>query len=166
MRAERPLKADRDRWAREEFDRWMGDRLKPAAPRNVRATLQALGDVVRITHRGRLYELGHVSFEDGLRLTEASAAIESIKDATAAATVENLATYLRAGLTVVGMAPRYLRPVTLVGRLLWPFRLRRNPFRNSTDAEVGQLLGFFLASRMRSRVGPATPEGPPDVPTS
>lgn len=136
-----------------------------AAPANVQPTLQVLGagGVLRVPYAGIDYELGHVSFADGVRLLAAKAKVEVLKvddDLTA----ENLTVYLEGMAVVVKMAPKYLRPVSRWRRSVsW---LRRNPFRSATDAEVGQLLGFFLASRMRSRVRLAATPDPELGPTS
>ncbi len=137
----------------------------PAA--NVGPALRVLeADAIRIPYKGREYELGHVSFEDGLRLVEAKAAIVGIEP-DADPTPERVAAYLQAMRLVVSIAPRYLVPVTPVRRLLWRLGLRRNPFRSATDAEVGHFLGFFLACRTRSRVRYSAPVHPgARVPTS
>ena len=125
-------------------------------PANVRPALQLVGaDRIHIPYRGIEYELRYVSFEDGMRLAEARAAIDFGEDAEM--TPERVAAYLKAMRLIVSMAPRYLLPVTFVRRLLWRLRLRRNPFRNATDTEVGHILGFFLACRTRSRVQYPTP---------
>lgn len=118
-------------------------------PRNVRATLFMVdGERVEIPYRGRVYELLPVSFEDGLRLADVRGTLEELEDAKP--TTENVARYRSALRFVVALAPRYLRPRGRWRRAFWA--LTRNPFRHATDAEVGELLGFFLGSRMRSRV--------------
>lgn len=166
MRAERLPRAVIEEMARDGFRRRYPDgvpRGKP--PANVGAALLLLeADSVRIPYRGHVYELGHVSFEDGLRLVQARTAVEALEGATV--TDENRGPYLEGMRLIVSMAPRYLRPVRPVRRFFWRLRIRRNPFRKATDLEVSQLLGFFLACRMRSRVQFRTPAATGPVPTS
>ena len=152
MRAERPPRAVIEERAREGYrKRFPAGRQPAPPPANVGAALLLLeGDSVRIPYRGRVYELGHVSFEDGLRLVAARTAIEALHEAEP--TPANQTTYLQAMRVVVSMAPRYLLPVRRVRRFFWRLRIRRNPFRRATDAEVGAFLGFFLGCRTRSRV--------------
>lgn len=133
-------------------------------PANAGAVLLLVGgDVLEMTYRGRLYEIGFPSFEDGVRLTLASHALEALEED---ATPERYLAYLEALRLVASMAPKYLKPAVpspelplrhrtglRLRRLCWILRLRLNPFRNATEAEVGLLLGFFLRSRTRSRVG-------------
>lgn len=146
-----------ERMAREEYARqFPRGRPAPAQPRNVRATLLSMGEGrLEITHRGRSYELLPVTFSDGLRLQEARAAIERADHAqhnTDELTPEVMRDYYMALKHVVSLAPQYLRPVGRVRRLLWRLGLTRNPYRGATEAEVGQLLGFFLATSTRSSV--------------
>ena len=167
MIAIRPPRSEAEARAREGYRQKFPEGAPAAAPpANGRPALLMLGaDTFQVPYRGRLYELGHVSFEDGIRLIEARTGIDGLKDGEE--TAERVAAYLRGMRYVVGLAPRYMVPVKRVRRLFWRLRLRRNPFRKATDAEVGHLLGFFLASRMRSRVpyrAPAASRGA--VPTS
>ncbi len=135
-------------------------------PTNIGPTLQILGagDVLCVPYRGVGYALGFVSFADGVKLVRAKAQIEELIDEEV--TDETLAVYLEGMRVVVSMAPKYLRPVGRWRRFVYR-ALRLNPFRSATDAEVGQLLGFFLTSRMRSRGLSAPPPARPVlVPTS
>ncbi len=152
MRAEKPPRFVIEAMAREGYrKRFPEGRPRGKPPANAGAALLVLGaESVRIPYRGRMYELGHVSFEDGLRLLSAQEAIEALEGSES--TPENRAAYLHAMRLIVAMAPRYLLPVAPVRRFFWRLRIRRNPFRKATDAEVGQFLGFFLGCRMRSRV--------------
>ncbi len=168
MRAEKPPRAVIEERAREGYRRKFPEgRSSGAPPANGRPALQVLGaDQLRIPYRGRVYDLGHVSFEDGIRLVEARVAIMAIREEEDP-TPENISAYRRAMRVIVAMAPRYMVPVGRLRRLFWRLRLRRNPFRKATEAEVGQLLGFFLTSRMRSRVQYPTPAANRElVPTS
>jgi hypothetical protein len=141
-----------ERIAREQYARAFPRREgRSSKPRNVGATLATLGaQRIGVAFRGRVWELLPVSFEDGLRLTVARSAVEAMED-EGSITPEKARFYHEALRSVVALAPKYLRPAGVVSRLLWRLRLRRNPYRAATDAEVGQLLGFFLASQMRSR---------------
>jgi hypothetical protein len=135
----------REAYAR-EFPR---GRQAEARPRNVRPTLVLVdGDRVEIPYRGRIYELLPVSFQDGLRLSDLRETLEDLEHAPT--TRENVLRYVAALRAVVALAPKYLRPRGRVRRVLWAFA--RNPFRGATDREVGELLGFFLGCRTRSRV--------------
>ena len=157
MIAVRPPRSEIEARAREAYRRKFPDgRPTGAPPANGRPALLMLGaDAIRIPYRGRMYELGHVSFEDGIRLVEARASILSLEDDEP--TPEKVAAYLEAMRVIVRLAPRYMVPVRLVRRFFWRLRIRRNPFRTATDAEVGHLLGFFLGCRTRSRVQFPTP---------
>lgn len=166
MRAEKLPREELLEVARAGYrERYSVDRPNGKPPANVGPALHLIGaESIRVPYRGRVYELGYTSFEDGLRLVRARAAIVGIDEADTSP--ESLAAYLQAVRLIVSMAPRYLLPVTRVRRLFWRLRLRRNPFRSATEAEVGHLLGFFLASRTRSRVQSVTPANPELVPTS
>ncbi len=152
MIAERPTRAAIEAMAREGYrKKYPGGPREAPSPANGRPALLMIGaDSIHVPYRGRMYELGHVSFEDGIRLVEARAAIMAPTDDDA--TPEKIAAYLQAMRFVVRLAPRYMVPVGLVRRFFWRLRIRRNPFRTATDSEVGHILGFFLVSRMRSRV--------------
>jgi len=144
-----------ERMAREQYARvyrdGRSDRPKPERPRNVRASLLVFGaDKVEVPFHGRMYELTPVSFEDGMRLSDVRATIEELEDAEP--TRENARRYLDACRLVVRLAPRYMLPRGRLRRALWRLRLRRNPFRQASEREVGELLGFFLGCRMMSRV--------------
>ncbi len=139
-------------------------------PANARPLLlMVAGDHVRVPYRGREYELGYVSFEDGVRLVLAQAAIDELNGTNKAPDPEAVARLLEGMRTIVSMCPRYLLPVGgRVRRFLWRLGIRRNPFKDATDTEVGQFLGFFLESRMRSRARYPTPaqDGARAAPTS
>lgn len=144
--------------AREEYARHHAPRPGPAPkPRNVLPTLLTLGaERVAFAFRGVAYELLPVSFDDGLRLVEARAAID-VASHDDRLTPEVARDARRALRFVVTLAPRYIRPIRWYRRLAWALRLRRNPYRRATEAEVGQLLGFFLGARTMSRArSPAT----------
>jgi len=126
-------------------------------PRNIGSVLIITGaDRVEIPYRGRMYELLPVSFEDGLRLTQCQSVIEELVGGRRP-THEDSEAYAGALRVIVRMTRRYLLPRGRLRRLRWRLRLVRNPFRHATEAELGELLGFFLGCRMRSRVRyPAT----------
>ncbi len=164
MQFTRLPKEELDRIAREGYARRFPDGQPSALPpANGRAMLLLVGeDRIEIPYKGTLYELRHISFEDGLRCVTAKAAIDALDGEEI--TPEGVAAYGAACRAVVALVPRYLRPVHgRLRRLRWRLGLHRNPFRRATDAEVGQLLGFFLACRMRSRVH-SRPRSPKDAP--
>ncbi len=167
MQAERPRRAVVEAMARDGYrERYPDGRPSVEPPANVQPALFLLGAESRILpYRGRGYVVGHVSFEDGIRLTLARSAVEALDEA--APTPENTEAYLLAMRLIVRLAPRYLVPIETVRRFFWRLGLRRNPFKDATEREVGQLLGFFLVSRTRSRVQfSANRAGPPDGRTS
>lgn len=151
-------RAELEEMAREGYRRHFPDGPPVRAPRqrNAGPTLQLLDEQrLEVEIRGRSYELLPVSFTDGIRLIEARRAIEELEEAEP--DPDNVRAYALALRTVVQMASRYLRPRNPIRRLLWWARIRGSPLKDATEAEVGQLLGFFLGCRMRSRVRyPAT----------
>ena len=137
--------------AREEYARHHPPRARPAKPRNTVPTLLALGaERLAFAYRGVAYEVLPVSFADGIRLSEARAALEAAEDEDRL-TPEVARDAGRALAFVASLAPRYLRPLRWWRRLLWAARVRVNPYRRATETEVGQLLGFFLGCRTMSR---------------
>lgn len=136
----------------------------PPPPRNVHSALFVLdGERIEVPYRGRMWELLPVSFSDGLRLVAAKAAIEAFDENADAG---DIIRYHAALELTVRLARRYLRPRGRLRRLRWRLRLSRNPFRHATEAEVGQFLGFFLASRMMSSVRSRPAHAAVSAPTS
>lgn len=140
--------------ARAEYARQFPSRPAQTAPRprNVRPTLYLLEqERVEVPFRGRMYELRPVSFADGIRLLEAEADISECvaREVTGRDAARQ---YAAAARLIIRMAPRYLLPRGRVRRLFWRLRLRRNPFRKATDAEVGEILGFLFGCRTMSSV--------------
>lgn len=138
-----------ERASREAYRaRYSGGPVEAPAPLNVVPTLVVIGETsIEIPFRGRMYEFRPIGFADGLRLLEARRLLENVE---AEPTPENVAGARAALHMVAGMARKYLRPRGRLRRLRWRLRLSRNPYRRATEAEVGQLLGFFLAFRMSS----------------
>ena len=152
MKATRPRREVIEAIARAGYEkRYPKGRPTAAPPANGRPALALLGSASYhvVPYDGRGYVLGYVSFEDGIRLMEAKASVDALQDSDP--TPEAVSAYRDAMRVIVGMAPRYLLPIERVRRFFWRLGLLRNPWRTATDAEVGQLLGFFLACRMRSR---------------
>lgn len=143
---------DLERMARGQYARAHAPRPgPPPKPRNAAPALLVLGaERVAFAYRDVAYEVLPVSFDDGLRLCEARAALDAAADDDRL--TPEVARDARQSLRfVASLATRYLRPVRWWRRLLWALRLRRNPYRRATEAEVGQLLGFFLGCRTMSR---------------
>ena len=158
MKATRPRREVVEAIAREGYEkRFPEGRPTAGPPANGRPALALLGSEGHhvVPFDGRGYVLGYVSFEDGIRLVQAQASVDGLGDTDP--TPEAVEAYLAAMRVIVDMAPRYLQPIERVRRFFWRLGLVRNPFRRATDAEVGQLLGFFLACRMRSRGLASTP---------
>jgi hypothetical protein len=149
-----PLSAEElDEFAREQYARAFPKREgPPPRARNVRATRLLVGaEQLAIEYRDVQYELLPVEFADGVLLAECRARVEAIEDESKLDPMV-VRDYLVALRKVVALAPKYLRPLGRVRRLLWRLGIRKNPYRRATEAEIGQLLGFFLGCRMRSRV--------------
>lgn len=142
-----------ERVAREQYARAFPAREgPPPRPRNGGPTLHMLGaERMAFVFRGVAYELLPISFEDGIRVAEARAALLAAEDEERL-TPEVARDANRALKLVARLAPKYLRPLRLWRRLLWALRIRRNPYRDATEVEVGQLMGFFLGSRTMCRV--------------
>jgi hypothetical protein len=103
--------------------------------------------------RGRVYL-------DGVALQEVMLQLRALGGAAVSA--ESLAS-LRSALAVAArLFRRNARPIGW-RRLFW--RITPNPFLRMTEVEAGQLLGFFLACRMRSSVRLAYTEGSSTRPT-
>lgn len=146
---------DLERMAREAYARSVPPReAAPPKPRNAAPLLHVLGgERVAFGFRGVAYEILPVSFDDGVRLVEARAALDAAADESRL--TPEVARDARTALRfVASLAPRYMRPLRIVRRLLWHLGLRTNPYRRATEREVGQLLGFFLTCRTMSRARP------------
>jgi hypothetical protein len=110
--------------------------------------------------RGRVYLGQPVSYLDGVALQEVMLQLRALGGAAVSA--ESLAS-LRSALAVAArLFRRNARPIGW-RRLFW--RITPNPFLRMTEVEAGQLLGFFLACRMRSSVRLAYTEGSSTRPT-
>ena len=122
------------------------ERPRPAVKN--RPALVYLTDPLRVPFRGRLYELPPVGFRDGERIMEIQERLEDTDHSArkgrralfeeAAALIRRLVTPDRGWLL----------------RLRWRLRLVRNPFRQATEVEIAELLGFLAACRTRSTVRP------------
>lgn len=129
-----------------------GPPVRRSRARNIGPALRTMdAERLEIAIGRRRYELLPVSFEDGLRLLQARQAIEDMEEESVPKP-ETIRAYRDALRVVVRLAPRYLAPRGPLRRLLWRLRIRRNPVRRATEAELGQMLGFFLGCRMSSRV--------------
>lgn len=139
--------------ARAQYARAFPAREGPSPrPRNAGAALHMLGaERMAFVFRGVAYELLPISFEDGIRVSEARAALMEAEDEDRL-TPEVARDARRALKLVANLAPKYLRPLRWPRRLLWALGLKRNPYRRATEVEVGQLMGFFLGSRTMCRV--------------
>lgn len=109
--------------------------------------------------RGRRILPRPVSWEDGLRLLEAADALErwARTDSGDLATLRTLFRRV-ADLCWIAARPRWLPA--------WAQRLRRNPFRRATEAELREVLRFFGRCRTISLVGYRSRTDQPRRPTS
>ncbi len=107
----------------------------------------ALGDLRLLHYRGRIYSVPPVPYPAGLQL-------EMIQ--------HRLATLARDGTASDDQVESVIADaVALFGRLVyrgWLHRLLPNPFRHSSEGEVGALLAFFQMCRMASTVRSASPK--------
>lgn len=103
-----------------------------------------------VWYRGQPYEVPPIPFRVGVRLDALRKAWDAAVDADDAVTI------LRLHGQVVRALKRLLRPVHPVRRFFWP--ALRNPFRNASNAEFNDLLGFCLICRMKSTIRGSAPE--------
>lgn len=133
----------------------LAEEARASAPeaRNL-GPVQDLSRPLPLEFAGRTYLVPPVPFVFGVRLVELQERVRGLQGRPE--TPETMAE-LRAILDeAVALYPRLVRPRGLLRRLAW--RLAPNPFRGASEYEVGELLGFFLGCRMRSRVRHPPPE--------
>lgn len=138
--------------AHESYVRAFSGRESPRGRvRNLEPTLIVLGErSIEIPFRGRMYELQPVSFTDGVRLLEAKNAIDVV--AHGEPSRADILAYRAALRRIVRMTRKYLLPRGRLRQVAWRMRLGRNPFRKATEAELGEILGFFYGCRTSSAV--------------
>lgn len=143
-----------ERVSREEMDR------RHAAKRPKRATVHVpkalntqqvldLGNLVFFTFRGRAYGVPPLPYRDGLELSDLEAQARSF---VGRVTLDTLPEYHALVKTIPRKLWRLTRSVGPLRRVLRALGLLRNPFTKMTEAELGELLGFFLRCPTRSRV--------------
>lgn len=97
-------------------------------------------------YRGRRILPRPIAWEDGLELLEAAAALEEWAKRRNGDLDELRRLYRRiVDLCWVALRPRWMPR--------WLQRLRRNPFRRATEAEIREILGFAGRCRTISLVG-------------
>lgn len=134
---------DIDRAQREFRARLNLDERKRPEVKN-RAALVYLTDPLRVPFQGRLYELPPVGFRDGDRIM---ALREVLGDPDAEPKARR-----EANEAAIRLIRRLVTPDRGLYRIRWKLRLVRNPFRRATDVEIGEMLGFLAACRMRSSI--------------
>ena len=108
---------------------------------------QDLSRPLPLEFRGRTYLVPPVPFVFGVALVGLQERVRRLQG------LPEGADYLRELQAILDEAvetfPALVRPVGW-RRLFW--RFTPNPFRHASEFEIGELLGFFLGCRMRSRV--------------
>jgi hypothetical protein len=114
---------------------------------NLRPALYLTGPL-RIPFRGSMWS-AHVSFDDGVRTVDIAQRIERGRGAEDWEAISSAVNDARL------LAARLLRrfPERWWHKLGRVTGLRRNPVRDWTEQEVGEIIGFFLMCRTTSRVG-------------
>ena len=117
----------------------------PPAPLNVREVLD-LGSLVYFEFRGRPYGVPPLPYRAGQRLVslwfEVARMGATISD-------DNRRAYDRALAQIVRLMWRHTRPVGILMRALRRLGLLRNPFKLASEAEIAELVGFFLRARTK-----------------
>jgi len=120
---------------------------REARPRvaNVRAALEAWNPRP-LVYRGRRIPARPIAWDDGMRLLEAAGELERW-GAEGGQDLWALRTLYRqvVDLCWVALRPRWMPR--------WAQRLRPNPFRRATEAELAEILGFAARCRTISLVG-------------
>ena len=117
----------------------------PPAQRNVREVLD-LGTTLYVSFRGRAYGVPPLPWREGQRLVAAYGEALRLPALISPAERE---TYTRVMGEITDTLWRNTRPVGWFWRALKRLGLLRNPFAAASDAELGELLDFFLASRTK-----------------
>lgn len=116
-----------------------------------------------LQYNGRLYAVPPVPFAAGLELQGLVVELNALQSED---WTEGVAVRLMEFCqSATRLFRRLVRPVGWYQRLVW--RARRNPFRDASEGEIGQLLGFFFSCRTTSTVRHEVQAGPPSTsPTS
>jgi hypothetical protein len=109
----------------------------------------ALKGVAELRFRNRVFHVPPIPYPAGVRLVAIRRRLEANakEDDASAATTRAL---LRILEDAADLAFELIRPVTLLDRLTW--RFRANPFLDSSEEEIGQLIGLFWACRTSATV--------------
>lgn len=109
--------------------------------------------------RGQTYLVPPVPFVFGVRLVGLQERVRRLQDQPdTPAVLEELRAILE---EAVELFPSLVRPRGW-RRLIW--RIAPNPFRGASEFEIGELMGFFLGCRTRSRVRHPSPTTAPRHP--
>jgi hypothetical protein len=103
--------------------------------------------------RGEPYVIPPVPFREGVKLDALRKAWDAAVEAGDTGTVLRL---YEAGTRLL---KRLVRPVHPFRRLLW--RVSKNPFRDVSNGEFNDLLGFCLICRMKSTIRGSSPSAAP-----
>jgi len=109
-----------------------------------------LGNLKYFTFRGRAYGVPPVPYKEGLELATLQSQVETFVGQMSQETIPD---YLKLLRTIHARLWDLCVVTGPIQRKLRAWGLLRNPFRKCTEAELGELLGFFLTRRMTSGVG-------------
>jgi len=118
----------------------------PATVSNVASVLDLETSSLFEFH-GRLYVVKPLSWKDGLVLQKLWHRLEALRRAPNDLTaVQELYDLMQA---FVGMVKSLVKPKSWATRLIWRWH---NPFEQCTEQELGEIMGFFSACRMKSSI--------------
>lgn len=110
----------------------------------------AMGVDAVLPFNNRLYDVPPVPWPDGIVLQKIRNESERLKGRMGEPEVpDRVYALLERSVDVMG---GLIRPRGRFRRFAWRLGLRRNPFRNCSEKEVGELLDFFWVCRMKSNV--------------
>lgn len=120
--------------------------------RNVEAVL-SLGATRYITYRNRTYRIPPVPFKLGQKVLDLN--IKILADAKhVALTGQDAAaqSFYKKMDQMARVLWTHVQPIGKFSRMLWRLGLKRNPFRQASEAEMKAIIDFFLQGRMTSSV--------------
>lgn len=115
----------------------------------------ALLDKRELVFRGRGYAVPPVPWKLAVEVLSCQTEMRRLAGRKDAEPAEAVALFRRA----LRLFKRLSRPVNPLRRLLWP--VTRNPYRNATPREVGELLGFFSVFLTLDASGSSNPTTAP-----
>jgi hypothetical protein len=117
---------------------------------DVLARLAQMGEFEYPQGSGKWYSVPRVPFYEGMRINDIFQRISRAKDSPQLALVGVFDVYLREVLDIAWN--KLVVPKRRRTRILKRLRLIPNPFRKASEAEIAELIAFFLVRRMASNV--------------